>query len=408
MSNSQNQNRTELCFTGDLYLRARGEMDNLFDEQLLEFLNSGDNCFFNYGSPVTGYRKSFDKYVPKPRRDRNYSAEDALDEFTEIFPNGIISLADDHLGDRGAVGIIDTLENFDKRGISYMGAGRTPNEKSGYMIVGDDVKVGVIPVLGETYGIGKFRNKIGAFRDEDKEMITNLIKEVRSKADYVVMIYHGGKRYNHVVEPEKRSKLKSYLDAGCDVIVSHHSHSVQRPEKIGDKYLFYSLGDLYLTERADVTGSDPEGAVLKITFGKNGIECDMKMLSIGDHSVRLGEDSCPPYISDEAEYTGLWKSAKSEAEKNQEAYIVYNNLWTSNAYKAERDNILRTLDLIEKNRDAADLEGIEEKLRKRLENLTNRLEVFDTMELNDAEAGDIESEEEREDEQEKMAKKDLI
>lgn len=370
---TKTSNETTLCFTGDLYLKTRDELRSAIDESVMAFLNSADACFINFASPISGFRKSYIAHTTKINRDINCSAPDVLSDFTSVFPNGVVSFANDHLGDLGSIGIIDTIENLENEDIPFIGAGRLPDEELKTMIIGDHIKVGVFAVLGKTYGIPKLINKVGPLRGRRKEDITLVIKELREKCDYVVLIYHGGYRYNHIAEPEKRSDIIEYLDNGCDVVVAHHPHSMQRPEIIDGKYVFYSIGDLFLTERAeDITGKPMEGAILKLEFSENGIKPILQALNIGVDRVTLSDNELnPSYITNSREYRSAWLSATKEQADNKKAYLAYNREWKLDAYKQERDRIVRALELIDNNRNAADLEGIEAKLNNMLDTLDN-------------------------------------
>ncbi|MBQ6440327.1 MAG: CapA family protein [Mogibacterium sp.] len=399
-------NKTTLCFAGDLYLKSRNELCSVMDKSVVDFLNSGDACFVNFASPATGFRKSYTKYTPSIKRDINCSAPDVLADFPELFPDGIVSLANDHLGDRGSVGIIDTLESFEKYGVPFIGAGRFPDEELKYRIFGDDVKVGVIAILGRKHGIRKFRNKVGPLRSRRKEDIAAMISEVREKCDYLVLIYHGGRRYNNVAEPAKRAAISKYLDAGCDVVVAHHPHVIQRPEIINGKYVFYSIGDLFLTERADVMGAPMEGLVLRLEFTGSGIKPYLQYLDITEDHVALSDkEYVPSYINSENEYKAAWAEAEKEKATIRAAYIDYNRRWKLAAYKDELERIDRTLELIEKNRGAAKIEGIEERLNT-IKGILERKTAFIYNKM--SETDDIDAEEFDEETEEKSASEGIL
>jgi len=400
------KNKTTICFAGDLYLKKRSELHSVLDKDIVDYLNSADACFVNFASPSTDFRKSYTKYTPSMNRDINCSAPDVLADFPSLFPGGIVSLANDHFGDRGSVGIIDTLESFEKYHVPFMGAGRFPDEELRYRIIGDDIKVGVIAVVGQTFGIKKPRNKVGPLRTRRMDAIKELISDAREKCDYVVMIYHGGRRYNHVAEPDKRDALIEFLNAGCDAVVAHHPHTIQKPEVIEGKYVFYSIGDLFLTERADVMGVPMEGLLLKLEFTENGITPHLQSLDISDDKASLSDKEYEPsYITSSAEYKAAWADAEGELERIEKAYASYNRKWKLDAYKEECERIDRTLKLIEKNRDAAKLDGIESRL-KEIQGILERKTAFIYNNL--SEDDDIDAEEYIIDKEEKSASKGIL
>lgn len=405
MSTNPNK-KTTICFAGDLYLKSRDELRSVVDGSLAAYLNDADACFINFASPVTGFRRSYTQYTPSIKRDVNCSAPDVLADFPSVFPKGVVSVANDHLGDRGSVGIIDTLENLEEQGVPFVGGGRFPHEELRYKVIGDDIKVGVIAVLGQTFGIQKFVNKIGPLRERRHDDIVGVIHELREKCDYVVMIYHGGYRYTTVAEPDKRAVISSYLKEGVDAVVAHHPHRLQKPEIADGKYVFYSIGDFYMTERADVMNKPMEGVILKLEFTENGVEPHLECLDINEDGVRLaGKAYEPSYITSAGEYKSAWASEAAEYERIIETYKDYNRRWKLNIYKSELERIDRVLGLIDKNRDAAKLEGIEGRLND-IKGILERKTAF--IYNNMSESTDIDDKEFNDDRDEKSASQGIL
>jgi len=71
-----------------------------------------------------------------------------------------------------------------------------------------------------------------------------LVKEVKSKVDYVIVSIHWGYEYAHTPNL-KRQVIPGhmFIDAGADVVLGHHPHVVQPFEIYNGKFIFYSLGN---------------------------------------------------------------------------------------------------------------------------------------------------------------------
>lgn len=70
------------------------------------------------------------------------------------------------------------------------------------------------------------------------------IQKIRQQVDFIVLNYHGGEEFSHYPSPAKRKKLKQLAKIkGVDIIIGHHSHTVQGIEYEGNVPIFYSLGN---------------------------------------------------------------------------------------------------------------------------------------------------------------------
>ena len=84
----------------------------------------------------------------------------------------------------------------------------------------------------------------------DVEKIKADIVQYRSKADFIILLFHWGGNYEGGYYPgyEQPSIAKELIDAGADMIVGHHSHTLQPYEVYKGKYIFYSLGNFCFSD----------------------------------------------------------------------------------------------------------------------------------------------------------------
>jgi poly-gamma-glutamate synthesis protein (capsule biosynthesis protein) len=69
------------------------------------------------------------------------------------------------------------------------------------------------------------------------------IQEAKKKADYVIVIAHGGREHYQLPTPQQRERFRFFVDSGADIVVGHHSHCYSGFEKYNGKPIFYSLGN---------------------------------------------------------------------------------------------------------------------------------------------------------------------
>ncbi len=236
-------------------------------------LRSADIAFGNLEAPVSDGGTPIDKWI-------NMRMPPAL--LTDVADMGfdILTLANNHLWDFGEVAFFDTFRHLRAHALPYVGAGANLDEAwraeilpvEGYKVAflggtstlgpgsaAADGRPGVAPIrVAESYHLDPLASLeqpgsapyvfTRAWR-EDLERAIAAIDAVKSEADFVVLALHWG------VPPFWRSRFQdgladyqievghALIDAGVDVIVGHHPHSLQAVELYRGKPIFYSLGN---------------------------------------------------------------------------------------------------------------------------------------------------------------------
>ena len=285
--------KTTIGFSGDLSFSgyfADSYTDNgLLDGGIKAFLCGNDYNVINYESPVTPCR------VTKKRRLAHRSAPEALDFVKNNIPNPVLSFANNHMMDYGPIGVVDTMDSCKQRGIDYIGTGLNVTEASRYVVLGDEVKVGVLAVEYKKHLIATELNG-GPLHESSTDVIKRRLKQLKACTDYVVVVYHGGEEFLHTPMPYTRRQLKEYLAWGADVVVAHHPHVVQGFEPVGkNKMIFYSLGNfVFDTNYQRVQDDADNGMLLRLSFGKNGFTYEALPTHIDRENKRVsvGSEMC--------------------------------------------------------------------------------------------------------------------
>ncbi len=220
--------------------RTDAQKDSVFDPT--RHLITGDLNFMNLESPVTDL---------KPNAKKTYaftSPPGRLDWYMGAGFN-MFSLSNNHIADADQPGIDDTIRNVEEYGkkhgmpVYHAGAGQTPEDglKPTYIKPeGKDVTVAFIAL-----GFSKSPN-VGKFWDED---LIPTIKEASTKADIVYVSVHAGKEYEHIPPKDLQNRYRSWVDAGADLVIGHHTHCIQPMEQYKDGLIFYSLGNYVFSSR---------------------------------------------------------------------------------------------------------------------------------------------------------------
>lgn len=82
-----------------------------------------------------------------------------------------------------------------------------------------------------------------AWREPTKDLIKTDIARVRNRADFVILSLHWGDEFIDYPSPEQVVLAHELIDGGADVILGHHSHTVQGVENYNGGIIAYSLGN---------------------------------------------------------------------------------------------------------------------------------------------------------------------
>lgn len=272
------KNKLKIGFTGDIafdeYTTDYYNKPEKIDKKLLDFLNDNDYNVIDLESPVTLHDETEKESLMHKLEPKH------VDYIKKIIKNPIAVIANNHMMDYGKQGLLDTLKNLKQKKVEYIGAGKNVDEASKYIVLGNDVKVGVIAIQYKDYYIATEENP-GPFHDSYLKLLKQRINEMKSEVDWVVVVYHGGEEFLSVPMPYTKKLLKKILKFGADVIVAHHPHVVQGYEFIGKKAIFYSLGNfIFDTDFQRAQRFTDSGVLLSLEFTKDNFDFDYKLLNI--------------------------------------------------------------------------------------------------------------------------------
>lgn len=299
------ENKTRIVFTGDIsfsgFFSGR-ENENILSDEILEYIKTADCSVVNMESPVT------DEEVSRKERLSHRCSGDALDYIVRTFNSPVVSYANNHIMDYGVKGFLDSLNAAEIRGVEYIGAGKNLKKAAEYAVLGDEVRVAVMAV--------QYKNELtaseegpGPLHEFEKKLIRKQIRRMKREADYAVIVYHGGNEFLHAPMPYIRRTLKQYISWGCDAVVAHHPHVVQGYEKVGDKMIFYSLGNfIFDTEYQRMQDYTDRGIILGMDFTDKGISWDVKPCVLDRNTMRIKEGEEDPHFTDiaDTDYRRLW------------------------------------------------------------------------------------------------------
>lgn len=187
----------------------------------------------------------------------------------------IISLASNHAMDWGPEAVLDTVELFRGMGKHPIGAGRNAEEARKPAIVevkgvkiaflaycsvlrdgqaAGATKAGIAPVRAHSYYApeefqpGTPPTIFTEPYEEDVLAMQEDIRKAKQQADVVILSIHWGLRHiPKTICTYQPPVAHAAIDAGCDLILGHHAHSIKAIEVYKGKVCFYSIGNFMTT-----------------------------------------------------------------------------------------------------------------------------------------------------------------
>lgn len=175
----------------------------------------------------------------------------------------LLNLANNHIYDYGKLGIEDTIYNLLNSKIDIIGV-------KPYFYKIYEINLLKIGFIGVTRNFKKlYNNNLINILDNN---FFELIKQVRSKVDILILTIHWGTEYNFENNEKQRELAIKFIENGVNIIIGHHPHVIQNMEKIivGNNfgYVFYSIGNFLFDSHVKKKGVR-NTFILKIIIKQN-------------------------------------------------------------------------------------------------------------------------------------------
>ncbi|MDO8986960.1 MAG: CapA family protein, partial [Coriobacteriia bacterium] len=100
------------------------------------------------------------------------------------------------------------------------------------------------------------------------DAVTKAIAAAKADNDYVIVSYHWGIEYKDNANADQVRDARASIDAGADMVLSHHPHVIQGIEFYEGGLIAYSTGDFLFDHYSRKTG---EAFILKANLGPDGV-----------------------------------------------------------------------------------------------------------------------------------------
>lgn len=219
-------------------------------------LLDGDINFGNVETVVS------DRLDIKPN-DKTYVFEThpaAVQQLIDVGFN-LMNLANNHAYDYGHAGIEETIRNTQAMHeqnpqVHFVGLGTKQQLLKPYVFTknGYTIAIASLSILDGEYKATD--TTPGLLHIRDQAQFREVVRNMKlTPAHYKIISIHNGTESQVTLDAGQKAYYEYAIKNGdVDLIIGHHPHSVRPIEKIGDKYIFYSLGNYLMLGSANITG----------------------------------------------------------------------------------------------------------------------------------------------------------
>ena len=228
-------------------------------------IESADFAIANLETVIGGNEKGFKGF---PRFNSPVESLDAL----KIAGFDILITANNHSLDGGKNGIINTINEIEKRDLLHLGTSK--EERKPYIIIEKEgLRIGL---LSYTYGLNGLDSLLSR---EDKSRMINLIDEevikkdienIKSEnVDFIISYMHWGNEYHKEPSEPQKKLARTLANSGVDLILGSHPHVIQMSDKLisgpSSTYVVYSMGNFISNQSYQTMGvsSTEDGLIFK-------------------------------------------------------------------------------------------------------------------------------------------------
>lgn len=262
------KDRASLVFTGDIgfdrYMYGKWDDAELISKEILEFLHSADHVIANVEGPVA---KAEQNTTTSGVQQLLHTIDPAAVKVLQNMRADIWNICNNHIMDAGEYGIESTLKTAAALGVQTIGAGMNIFEARKPVILDEAGGIGMFGVGYQRACRKADENKPGCYSWSDLDAIQDTIDEIKKTCRWCIVVAHAGEEFTPLPSPYTRERYHKYLEMGADIVVAHHPHVPMNYETVGDKIIFYSLGNfIFDTDYQRSQFNTDIGVLVKLNF----------------------------------------------------------------------------------------------------------------------------------------------
>lgn len=261
----------------------------IFSQKILSEIKEADFVIGNLECPATESNTPITKAGPNLKAKPEHIAMLARLGFDAF------SLANNHILDYGNSGVEDTLSSLKANGLKYFGAGSNAQQAREPLIISLNGKsVGFLSFAEAEFNLAT--EKSAGANHFDPLDTFDLIRDLKSKTDYVIVLYHGGIEYYQYPSPLVQKKCRKMIDSGADIVSIQHSHCIGTIENYQYGHIIYGQGNSVFGVRS---GSESWNQGLLVSVDMETKELDIKPIEATASGIDFTDKETSAHILDD-------------------------------------------------------------------------------------------------------------
>ena len=277
-----------ILFTGDILLdRVVREVinhqgvDHLFTQEVDSLFRSCDYVVANLECPATLIRQpDFKRFV--------FRGEPEWLSVLQVHGITHLNLANNHSIDQGRTGLMDTWQNILSAGMTPFGAGPNMQEAARPLILSPithhpshwrgfaipdsphpSPRIYILSTLRMALENYAYLPDKPCVSQEPEDSLLARIQNIRASDPTAVIVVcpHWGAEHTLRPVPAQIQMAHRIIDAGADIIVGHHTHTLQTIEQYRGKYIYYSIGNFIFDQQRPI---NTRACAVKLTITDDG------------------------------------------------------------------------------------------------------------------------------------------
>ncbi|MGE0361401.1 MAG: CapA family protein [Vicinamibacterales bacterium] len=211
-------------------------------------------------------------------------------------------VANNHVGDYGRLGLVETLETLERASIRAVGAGHTRDDAAAPVVhrLPDGGRLIIAACAHASSGVPEHWaatadtpgvSLLAELSDRTADEVAARVTRVRAPGDVAVVSVHWGDNWGYDVPRSHVDFAHRLVDGGIDIVYGHSSHHVRPIEVYRDRLILYGCGDL-IDDYEGIAGHEAYRDDLVLLFfpsvsGVSGALLALEMVALQVRRMRL-------------------------------------------------------------------------------------------------------------------------
>ena len=282
-----------ILFTGDILL-DRGVrqviehhgVDHLFSEDIDSVFRQAQIVVGNLECPATKIEAPvFKRFI--------FRGEPEWLDILQRHGYTHLNLTNNHSIDQGREGLLDTKRNIIAAGMVPVGAGENMNEAAEPVLLAEQPrKVWLVASLRlplENYAYLPDKPCVSQEPMDSLLERVNHLRRTDSTAVIIVSLHWGGE---HTLQPVPSQRLEAHqlIRAGADMLICHHTHTLQTIEDFQGKKIYYSIGNFIFDQPRPLNS---KACMVLLRIKEDGLDVE---------TIPIEIRQCVPYLCNKIEH----------------------------------------------------------------------------------------------------------